>query len=427
MPVGINVPSADGADGMSNRPTPLTHTDVPMNDARVMPEATIATDDGNSATGVRTLLIMAGGTGGHIFPALAVADYLRAKHWRVVWLGTRGGMEADLVPQRGYEIVWLTFVGMRGKGWLRWLLLPPLLLLAMFQSARAIFRHRPDVVLGMGGYAAFPGGMMAVLLARPLVIHEQNSVAGLTNRVLAVVADCVLAAFPRAFEKSSRGIKRWLPRPHGPIWCGNPVRAEIAALPMPGARFVGREGPLRVLIMGGSRGAAALNQVMPQTLAAIPAARRPHVRHQAGAGHVEALREAYRAVGVVADVCTFLADVADAYASCDVVICRAGALTVAELAAAGIASVLVPFPHAVDDHQTHNAHFLSDVGAAVLLPQKELSAAWLAQWLVNITREQLLTMAISARSLGKADATRQVAQACQAAGAENGRRKEECP
>ncbi|HCA27538.1 MAG TPA: undecaprenyldiphospho-muramoylpentapeptide beta-N-acetylglucosaminyltransferase [Betaproteobacteria bacterium] len=377
---------------------------------------------------MRTLLIMAGGTGGHIFPALAVADYLRAENWRVVWLGTRGGMEADLVPKRGYDIAWLTFAGMRGKGWLRWMLLPLLLLLAMFQSVRAIFRHRPDVVLGMGGYAAFPGGMMAVLLARPLVIHEQNSIAGLTNRVLAVVADRVLAAFPSAFEKRADGVKSWLPRPRGAEWCGNPVRVEIAALPAPEARFAGREGPLRVLVVGGSRGAAVLNQVMPQALAAMPAAQRPQVRHQAGAGHAEALREAYRAVGAAAEVQAFLTDMADAYASCDVVICRAGALTVAELAAAGIASVLVPFPYAVDDHQTHNAHFLSDAGAALLLPQGELSATRLAQWLASVTREQLLAMAVKARTLGKADATRLVARACQeAAGAEDGRRENEVP
>lgn len=358
----------------------------------------------------RTLMIMAGGTGGHVMPALAVAGYLRNEGWKVVWLGTRNGMEATLVPQHGYEMAWINFSGLRGKGLLRPVLLPLQLLRAFWQSLRAILEHRPDVVLGMGGYPAFPGGMMAALLARPLVVHEQNSIAGLTNRVLACLADKVLVAFPGAFRGN-----RDKPLPCGKVdteWCGNPVRAEIAALAEPDARLAGREDPLRVLVVGGSLGAAALNEVVPQALAMIPVAQRPQVVHQSGAKHIEALQANYQAAGVEADCKPFIDDMAAQYAWADLVICRSGALTVAELAAAGVASVLVPYPHAVDDHQTTNARFLSDSGAAVLMPQKELGAEKLAAVLQGFTRDKLLAMAKKARALAKPDATRQVAEIC---------------
>lgn len=346
----------------------------------------------------RTIMIMAGGTGGHIFPALSVADYLRDRGWNVIWLGARAGMEANIVPQRGYAMAWIRFSGLRGKGLIRAALLPLNLLIAFVQSARAIFAHRPDVVLGMGGYVAFPGGMMASLLNRPLAIHEQNSVAGLTNKVLAGVADRVMTGFPDALKRSS--------------WTGNPVRAEIAAVPEPQARYALRTGPLKVLVIGGSLGAQALNEAVPQALALLPAASRPEVTHQAGAGHIEALKANYAKAGVAADARAFIDDMAAAYAASDLVICRAGASTIAELAAAGIAAVLVPFPHAVDDHQTVNARFLSDRGAAVLIPQKELTPERLAQLLSTLDRVRLVAMAQAARAVGKPDATKAVAEAC---------------
>ncbi|PIQ14078.1 MAG: undecaprenyldiphospho-muramoylpentapeptide beta-N-acetylglucosaminyltransferase [Hydrogenophilales bacterium CG_4_9_14_3_um_filter_59_35] len=358
----------------------------------------------------RTLLIIAGGTGGHVFPALAVADYLKERGWKVVWLGTRAGMESRLVPGKGYEMAWVKFAGMRGKGVLRWAALPLMLLLAMWQSAAAIFRIRPDVVLGMGGYTAFPGGLMASLLARPLVIHEQNSVAGLTNRVLACLADRVLVAFPSAFNNS--GDKPIGCRKLALERCGNPVRADIAALPAPEQRMAGRQGRLRLLVVGGSLGAAALNEAVPQALALIAETDCPEVIHQSGAKNLEKLRANYAAAGVAADARAFIDDMAQMYAWCDVIVCRAGALTLAEVTAAGVASVLVPYPHAVDDHQTGNARFLSENGAAVLLPQTELNAEKLAELLHGFTREKLLAMAQAAKKLAKPEATADVARVC---------------
>lgn len=364
----------------------------------------------------RTVMIMAGGTGGHIYPALAVGDALRAKGWKAVWLGTRNGMEAQLVLRHGgYEMAWVSIKGLRGKGFLRLLATPALLLLAMAQSARAIFRYRPDVVIGFGGYTALPGGLMASLLAKPLAIHEQNSIAGLTNRVLAGLADRVLAAFPDAFKDEGRkaGLKAALPKAKQVDWVGNPVRAEIGAVAAPEQRFAGREGRLKLLVVGGSLGAQALNETLPRALALILADQRPMVKHQAGKAHYEQLQALYREAGVEAEVLPFIDDMAAEYAACDLTICRAGALTVAELAAAGVASILVPFPHAVDDHQTGNARFLSEQGAAILLPQTELSAGKLAHTLGELNRDRLLAMARAARKLGKPDATELVAKACE--------------
>src|SRR5215472_4551682 len=346
----------------------------------------------------RTVMIAAGGTGGHVFPGLAVADALRASGWRVVWLGSQSGMEAALVGKRGYDMAAVKFSGVRGKGPVAVFLLPLRLLVAFWESARAILARRPDVVLGMGGYMSFPGGMMAALLRRPLVIHEQNSIPGLANRALAVVADRKLCAFPGALKDAT--------------YVGNPVRAEIGALAEPKARFAGRSGPLRVLVVGGSLGAKALNEAVPKALALLPAESRPIVTHQSGAQHLESLKAAYAAAGVQADARPFIDDMAAAYADADLAICRAGATTVAELAAAGVPSVLVPFPHAVDDHQTTNARFLSEPGAAVLLPQGELAPERLAGLLARFDRARLLEMASRARSLGRPDATRSVAQAC---------------
>ena len=351
----------------------------------------------------RTMLVMAGGTGGHIFPALAVADQLRDKGWKIVWLGSKAGMESQLVPQYGFEMEWVRFSGLRGKGPLRLVLLPLNLLIAFWQSARAIFRVRPDVVLGMGGYISFPGGIMAALLARPLVLHEQNSVAGLANKVLARVADRILVAFPDALKNSE--------------WTGNPVRHDIAQLPAPELRFRNRAGNLKVLVVGGSLGAQALNETVPRALALIPESQRPAVTHQAGEKHLAMLESGYREAGVTATTLAFIRDMASAYAMADVVICRAGALTVSEIAAAGIASVLVPFPFAVDDHQTFNARYLADQSAAVLLPQAELTPRKLADLLLGFTRDKLLDMAGRARALGKRDAARIVAERCMAVAA----------
>jgi len=343
-------------------------------------------------------MIAAGGTGGHVFPGLAVADALRAAGWRVVWLGSESGMEAGLVAKRGYEMAAVRFSGVRGKGPVALLLLPLKLLLAFWQSARAILAKRPDVVLGMGGYMSFPAGMMAALLGRPLAIHEQNAVAGLANRVLAGVADRVLCAFPGALK--------------GAAHTGNPVRPEIAAIAAPEARYAGRSGPLHVLVVGGSLGAKALNDVVPRALALLPAANRPIVTHQSGAQHAEALKAAYAAAGVRASTPAFIDDMAAAYGEADLAVCRAGATTVAELAAAGVPSILVPFPHAVDDHQTTNARFLADAGGAVLVPQSELTPEGLAKLIAGFDRERLLEMAMRARSLGRPGATQAVARAC---------------
>ena len=281
----------------------------------------------------RIILVMAGGTGGHVFPALAVADCLRDKGWKVIWLGTKKGMEATLVPQRGYEMEWLKFSSVRGNGLVRWLVLPAQILVAFVQSASVIFRVRPDVVLGMGGYTAFPGGMMAAMLAKPLVIHEQNSIAGLTNRVLACVADKVMVAFPGAFSgKKDKPLMCGKPET---IWCGNPVRQEIAAVAEPAERYLGRNGNLRILVVGGSLGATALNEIVPQALALIEEKNRPAVVHQAGVKHLAALQKNYEDVGVKAELTAFIDDMAEQYTWCDLVICRSGALTISELAMAG--------------------------------------------------------------------------------------------
>jgi UDP-N-acetylglucosamine--N-acetylmuramyl-(pentapeptide) pyrophosphoryl-undecaprenol N-acetylglucosamine transferase len=346
----------------------------------------------------RTIMIMAGGTGGHVFPGLAVADFLRDAGWRVVWLGSKSGMEGTLVPERGYDMASVNFSGLRGKGLVAALLLPLKLLLAFWQSAGAIFAQRPDVVLGMGGYMSFPGGMMAALLGRPLVIHEQNSIPGLANRVLAGVADRVLCAFPGALKHA--------------VPTGNPVRPEIAKVAAPEERYAGRSGPLRVLVIGGSLGAKALNDTVPLALALLPAARRPQVTHQSGPRHLQPLQEAYAAAGVQARTLAFIENMAAVYSDADLVVCRAGASTLAEIAVVGVASILVPYPHAVDDHQTTNARFLADAGAAVLLPQKELNPKGLAELLGRLDRQRLCDMARRARSLGRPEATEAVAMIC---------------
>lgn len=354
----------------------------------------------------RTLMVMAGGTGGHVYPALAVADALRARGWEVFWLGTRAGLEARVVPAAGIDMVWVSMGGVRGKGVLKKLLLPATLLVAFWQSLVAILKRRPDVVLGMGGYTAFPGGMMASLLNRPLVIHEQNSIGGLTNRMLACFADRVLTAFPKVFTHAH---DKPIPcRRVAAEWVGNPVRTDIAA-----AAPMAHSGPLRLLVVGGSLGAQALNERVPQALALLPADKRPQVVHQSGRQHLDALRANYAAAGVEAEVRDYIEDMAAAYRDCDFAICRAGAMTVAELACAGVPAVLVPFPFAVDDHQTGNAEFLSAAGAAWLMQQKDLSAEKLAVLIGSLDRATLAVMSDKARQLAKPDATARVADICE--------------
>jgi UDP-N-acetylglucosamine--N-acetylmuramyl-(pentapeptide) pyrophosphoryl-undecaprenol N-acetylglucosamine transferase len=361
----------------------------------------------------RTALIMAGGTGGHVFPALAVADALAARGWQVVWLGTKAGIESRLVPERGYAIEYVRMGGLRGKGILRVLAAPFMVALACAQSLAVLLRHRPDVVVGFGGFAALPGGLTASLLRRPLIIHEQNSVAGMTNRVLALFAQRVFAGFPDPFAPRGSSLRlSALWRPRNVEWVGNPVRDTICQLPPPEERYAGRTGVLRILVIGGSQGAKALNALIPEALSLIPLERRPQVVHQGGPRMLDALVQSYRLHGITADLRPFIDDMAQAYRECDLVICRSGALTVAELAAAGVASILVPFPAAVDDHQTVNARFMQSHGAARLIPQSQLQASGLAGLLQELTREALLGMAQAARSLAKPDATRTVAQAC---------------
>ena len=347
----------------------------------------------------RSILIMAGGTGGHIFPALAVADCLRTQGWQITWLGARNSMEAELVPKHGYDMAWVRFSGLRGKGWLRKLLLPLNLLIALVQSMVVMLSLRPDVVLGMGGYISFPGGVMTALLRKPLLIHEQNSIAGLSNKVLARLAARVMSGFPDVLPQAE--------------WCGNPVRDSIATLPEPQARYAARSGVLNLLVVGGSLGAQAINECVPQALALLPLAVRPTVLHQTGKQHFSAVQAAYQQANVMGEVQPFLDDMAQHYAWADIVICRAGALTVAELAAAGVASILIPFPYAVDDHQSGNARFLSEHGAAILLPQAELKPQYLADLLRDMTREHALQMAQAAHKLTKASAAQRVAQVCE--------------
>ncbi|MBE7366124.1 undecaprenyldiphospho-muramoylpentapeptide beta-N-acetylglucosaminyltransferase [Ramlibacter pallidus] len=349
---------------------------------------------------MKTALVMAGGTGGHIFPGLAVAEALRARGWRVHWLGAPNSMEAQLVPPRGIPLETVAFGGVRGKGPLTLALLPLKLLRAFWQSLQVVRRVRPDVVVGLGGYITFPGGMMGVLLGKPLVLHEQNSVAGMANKVLAGVADRVYSAFPQVIAKGE--------------WVGNPLREGFLRQPAPEERFAGRSGPLKVLVVGGSLGAKALNDVVPKALALIPAAERPYVLHQSGARQIDELRANYAAAGVQAELTPFIDDTAEAFAEADLVICRAGASTVTELAAVGAPAVFVPFPHAVDDHQTTNAKFLVDAGAGWLVPQGELTPESLAALLRRLDRTELLRKAEAAKKMEQTQATERMVAACEA-------------
>jgi len=347
-----------------------------------------------------TALIMAGGTGGHIFPGLAVAQALRLHGWTVHWLGApEPSMESQLVPPRGFAYETVHFGGVRGKGVKTLALLPFKLLRAFWQSLGVVRRVKPDVVVGLGGYITFPAGMMAVLWGAPLVLHEQNSVAGMANKVLRGVADRVFSAFPKVLAQAE--------------WVGNPMRDGFIHQPAPAQRFAERSGPLRVLVVGGSLGAQALNNVVPQALALIPQDQRPVVMHQSGAKQIDALRLAYAEAGVQAELTPFIDDTAQAFADADVVIARAGASTVTELAAVGVAAIYVPFPYAVDDHQTSNARFVVDAGGGWLIPQHELNAQDLANRLQFMTRRTLMACAEKAYAVRQVDAVAHVVAACQ--------------
>lgn len=346
------------------------------------------------------IMIMAGGTGGHVFPALAVARVFQNQGAQVSWLGSPRGIEQRLVPEAGLSLFTLPIEGVRGRGPLGLLKAPGLILLAVWRALRVLRQTRPDLVIGFGGFASGPGGLAAYLMRTPLVIHEQNAVAGTTNRLLARLAKQIFTAFPDVFP--------------GAQVVGNPVRAEIATLPAPAQRFAQRDGALRLLVLGGSLGARFINELLPQTLAQLPEAERPQVRHQAGGGHGESTSALYRQQGVTAVVDEFIDDMAEAYAWADLVICRAGALTVSELTQVGLAAILIPFPQAIDDHQTHNARLLTHAGAAQSIAQADLSAERLARHLTEDfnTRDKLLDMAQRGRQLAMANAAEHVVQHC---------------
>jgi UDP-N-acetylglucosamine--N-acetylmuramyl-(pentapeptide) pyrophosphoryl-undecaprenol N-acetylglucosamine transferase len=348
-------------------------------------------------------LIMAGGTGGHVFPALALARELRARSWQVVWLGTRRGLEARLVPAEQIPVEWLEVGGLRGKGLLVWLAAPLRLARALAQALLVVRRRRPALVVAFGGFVAGPGGLAAWLLRRPLLVHEQNAIAGLTNRCLARLARRVLTAFPGSFPP---GVRAQV--------IGNPVRREIAQLPPPAERLGSRKGALRILVLGGSQGAARLNAIVPFALSRLAASLPLEVRHQSGERWLDPARRNYAEAGVRARLDAFIEDMADAYAWADLVICRAGALTVSELAAAGVGSILVPFPAATDDHQTRNAAFLVREGAAIMISDADLSVDRLARELGALGggRGKLFAMAERARSLARPRAVEELADAC---------------
>ena len=379
------------------------------------------------STQAKCALIMAGGTGGHIFPGLAVADALRQRGWRVHWLGAPNSMESRLVPPKGFALETVDFSGVRGKGLRTLISLPWRLLRACGQSVAVLRRVKPDVLVGLGGYISLPGGLMGALMGKPLVLHEQNSVAGMANKVLAVVARRVFTAFPKVLAKGQ--------------WVGNPLRAEFLVQAAPAQRFAGRTGPLKVLVVGGSLGAKALNTVVPQALALIPVDQRPLVTHQSGEKQIDELRSNYAAAGIAVSLSVagpsqdakapsggsavreatsvgvtltpFIDNTAQAFADADWVICRAGASTVTEIAAVGAPALFVPFPSAVDDHQTHNARFLVDQGGGWLIPQRELTPQMLADMLQKTERTALVSRGLEAKKMQKLDATAAVVAACE--------------
>lgn len=352
----------------------------------------------------RPVLIMAGGTGGHVYPALAIADYLHQKGIPLFWLGTGSGLEASVVPEKGYPLFTITISGLRGKGLFKWLQAPVLVTVALIQALIILMRLKPAAVLGMGGFVSGPGGLAAWLMRIPLCIHEQNAIAGLTNRLLAPLARCVMEAFPGTFPSKIRARVT-----------GNPVRSVIYEMPAPEQRIqVEASTPLRVLVLGGSQGARKLNQIVPGMSSLLAPGIRLEIWHQSGSRHYTETEAAYRELNCTARLEPFIENMAAAYAWADIVICRAGALTVAELAAAGAASILVPFPYAVDDHQTANARYLVDAGAAILIQERELDSEKLAALITELyhARQRLVTMAQRARQLARPQATQDVAELC---------------
>jgi UDP-N-acetylglucosamine--N-acetylmuramyl-(pentapeptide) pyrophosphoryl-undecaprenol N-acetylglucosamine transferase len=351
----------------------------------------------------KRVLIMAGGTGGHVFPALAVADELRTQQCDVFWMGTENGIEAKLVPAAGYPLTFIHVNGLRGNGVMGWLLAPFKVLKALYEAITAIKKLKPDVVLGMGGFASGPGGLAAWLLKTPVVIHEQNAIPGMTNRLLSNIAKQVLEGFRQSFDTS-----------RGAVWVGNPVRASIESIATPDSRFANRTGPIRLLVLGGSLGAKALNNVVPEAIALTSESDLFEVKHQSGERHLSDCQQNYQGATIKAEVTAFIDDMPSAYAWADLVICRAGALTIAELAASGVGALLVPYPYAVDDHQTHNALALVNSGAAMLIQEDTLTAEILLNQLSSFVgnREKLLEMANAARSQAKLGTAKVVADIC---------------
>jgi len=352
----------------------------------------------------KNILIMAGGTGGHVYPALAVADNLKERGFELFWLGTSKGMEAKVVPNHGYPLLKINVSGVRGNGLLRLLFTPFMLVIALFQALMIMIKVRPVVVLGMGGFASGPGGIAAWLMRIPLLIHEQNAIAGLTNQLLAPFAVSIMAAFPGAFKDSSKL-----------TITGNPVRNDIVNLPVPEERFANRNtNKLKILILGGSLGAKKINEVIPETLSGLASDYKFEVKHQCGERHLVDTEAAYKKYNVNVELMPFINDMAEVYAWADIIVCRAGALTIAELAASGIGSILIPFPYAVDDHQTENAKYLSSEGAAILIQEAKLNSEKLKKILVSLfsAPEELMQMAVKARALSKPTATDDVAKIC---------------
>lgn len=347
----------------------------------------------------KTAMILSGGTGGHIFPGLAVAEELRHLGWRVVWLGTFNGMESQIVPKSDFAFEGIQFSGLRGKGLLAWVLLPFRLLRAFWQSALIIQRTKPNVILGFGGYVTFPAGLMGRLLAKPLVLHEQNSVAGLSNRVLSLLATRIFTAFPNVISKAQ--------------WIGNPLRSEFTQQAEPKVRFMNRQGPLKILVIGGSLGAKYLNQLVPQAIKLLPAHARPYVTHQSGISQINELSANYRQANIDAELIPFITNTAAAFADADLVICRSGASTVTELAAVGAAAIFVPLPSAVDDHQTQNAMYLVEKGGGWLQPQQDLTPQKLANLIFETDRSILLKAAIEAKKMYKHGTLKMLTDACE--------------
>lgn len=331
----------------------------------------------------KKILIIAGGTGGHIYPGIAIADYLKAKGWSITWLGTSHGMENKLIEKKPYAKAMIDITGIRGKGILSWIKLPFILLIAFIQCAKVIKKEKTDVVIAMGGYVSFPGGLMAKLMGKPLIIHEQNSIPGLTNKLLAMIATHIYSAFPIKLLRAAQKI-------------GNPVRDDIRQIKTPVQRFKNRKGPLRLLVVGGSLGAKFFNDTIPQSINQIQSKNRPIIIHQSGEKHFEELKANYKKYGIKADCRAYLDHIEKMYEWADLVIARAGALTVSEFSAAGIPSILVPFPFAVDNHQFYNAKYLSDKKAARLIIQENLSPELLSRLINSISRNECLRMSKAA-------------------------------